>query len=66
MVRNSAAELQAFGAKAKRLDIRLSFHPSHFVVLNSPDPKLVEKGIWDLLSQLRSWTSWSSARKRCW
>ncbi|MFC4170534.1 UV DNA damage repair endonuclease UvsE [Microvirga sp. GCM10011540] len=51
MVRDSAAELQAFGAKAKRLDIRLSFHPSQFVVLNSPDPKLVEKGIWDLLSQ---------------
>ncbi|MFC1457407.1 UV DNA damage repair endonuclease UvsE [Microvirga arabica] len=51
MVRDSAAELQAFGAKAKRLDVRLSFHPSQFVVLNSPDPKLVEKGIWDLLSQ---------------
>jgi UV DNA damage endonuclease len=43
--------LQAFGAKAKRLDIRLSFHPSQFVVLNSPDLKLVEKGVWDLLSQ---------------
>jgi len=51
MVRDSAAELQAFGAKAKRLDIRLSFHPSQFVVLNSPDPKLVEKSIWDLSSQ---------------
>jgi UV DNA damage endonuclease len=50
MVRDSAAELQAFGAKAKRLDIRLSFHQSQFVVLNSPDPKLAEKGIWDLLS----------------
>ncbi|MBL0406229.1 UV DNA damage repair endonuclease UvsE [Microvirga aerilata] len=51
MVRDTAAELQAFGAKAKRLDIRLSFHPSQFVVLNSPDSQLVEKGIWDLLSQ---------------
>jgi UV DNA damage endonuclease len=51
MVQESAASLRAFGAKAKRLDIRLSFHPSQFVVLNSPDPKLVEKGVWDLLSQ---------------
>src|ERR671912_642815 len=38
MVQDSAAELQAFGAKAKRLDIRLSSHPSQFVVLNSPFP----------------------------
>jgi UV DNA damage endonuclease len=51
MVRESAAGLRAFGAKAKRFDIRLSFHPSQFVVLNSPDPKLVEKSIWDLSSQ---------------
>jgi UV DNA damage endonuclease len=51
MVRESAADLRAFGVKAKRLDIRLSFHPSQFVVLNSPDPKLVEKSIWDLSSQ---------------
>lgn len=51
MVQDCARELQAFGAKARRLDIRLSFHPSQFVVLNSPDPKLVEKSIWDLTSQ---------------
>ena len=51
MVRESAAELRAIGAKAKRLDIRLSFHPSQFVVLNSPDPTLVEKSTWDLTSQ---------------
>jgi UV DNA damage endonuclease len=51
MVRESAAELRAVGEKAKRLDIRLSFHPSQFVVLNSPDPALVEKSVWDLTSQ---------------
>ncbi|WP_062213096.1 UV DNA damage repair endonuclease UvsE [Aureimonas sp. AU12] len=51
MVRESSAELAAFGAKAKRLGIRLSFHPSQFIVLNSPDPKLVEKSIADLVSQ---------------
>ncbi|WP_223861689.1 UV DNA damage repair endonuclease UvsE [Geminicoccus harenae] len=51
MVRESAAELRAIGAKARRLDIRLSFHPSQFIVLNSPDPDLVRKSAWDLTSQ---------------
>ncbi|MDB5615063.1 MAG: UV-endonuclease UvdE [Devosia sp.] len=51
MVRDSAAELAAVGAKAKALDLRLSFHPSQFIVLNSPDPELVRKSIWDLASQ---------------
>ena len=51
MVDESAAELVAFGAKARALDIRLSFHPSQFVVLNSPDPELVRRSVWDLTSQ---------------
>ena len=45
------AELAAIGAKARRLGIRLSFHPSQFVVLNSPDPGLVGRSIADLASQ---------------
>ena len=51
MVKDSDAELRAFGAKAKALDIRLSFHPSQYVLLNSPDPELTRKSIWDLSSQ---------------
>jgi UV DNA damage endonuclease len=51
MVKESAAELRAIGEKAKRLGIRLSFHPSQFVVLNSPDPHLVAKSVLDLVSQ---------------
>lgn len=51
MVTESDAELRAFGAKAKALDIRLSFHPSQYVLLNSPDPKLTAKSIWDFASQ---------------
>jgi UV DNA damage endonuclease len=51
MVAESDSELHAFGAKAKRLDIRLSFHPSQYVLLNSPDPELTRKSIWDLSSQ---------------
>ena len=51
MVAESDAELKAFGAKARELDIRLSFHPSQYVLLNSPDPDLTAKSIWDLASQ---------------
>ncbi|TCP30658.1 UV DNA damage repair endonuclease UvsE [Sphingomonas sp. BK235] len=51
MVRESDAELAAFGAKARALGIRLSFHPSQYVLLNSPDDALTAKSIWDLSSQ---------------
>jgi UV DNA damage endonuclease len=51
MVADSDAELAAFGAKARALDIRLSFHPSQYVLLNAPDPELTRKSIWDLASQ---------------
>jgi UV DNA damage endonuclease len=51
MVKESASELRAMGAKARQLDIRLSFHPSQYVILNSPDPTLTFKSIWDLTSQ---------------
>lgn len=51
MVAESATELAAIGAKARRLDIRLSFHPSQYVLLNSPDPELTAKSVWDLSSQ---------------
>ncbi|RYD78066.1 MAG: UV DNA damage repair endonuclease UvsE, partial [Verrucomicrobiaceae bacterium] len=39
------------GERAKELDIRLSFHPSQYVVMNSPNPELVKKSIWDLTAQ---------------
>ncbi|PSJ38114.1 UV DNA damage repair endonuclease UvsE [Allosphingosinicella deserti] len=51
MVAESDAELAAIGAKARALDMRLSFHPSQYVLLNSADPKLTAKSIWDLASQ---------------
>ncbi len=51
MVRESAGELRAIGAKARRLDIRLSFHPSQYIIINSPDPALTAKSVWDLTSQ---------------
>jgi UV DNA damage endonuclease len=51
MLADSDAELRAFGRKARALGIRLSFHPSQFVLLNSPDPELTAKSVWDLVSQ---------------
>jgi UV damage endonuclease UvdE len=50
-VAESDAELRAIGAKARAYDIRLSFHPSQYVLLNSPDPALTAKSIWDFSSQ---------------
>jgi UV DNA damage endonuclease len=44
-------ELRATGERAKALGIRLSFHPSQFIVLNSPDVSVRDKSIWDLRVQ---------------
>lgn len=51
MIRESVHELQAVGRKARNLGLRLSFHPSQFVVMNSPDAELVRKSVWDLSTQ---------------
>ncbi len=50
-IRECAAELRAIGRRARTLGLRLSFHPSQFIVLNSPDPVLVRKSIADLAAQ---------------
>jgi UV DNA damage endonuclease len=44
-------ELRQFGDLVRQHNLRMSFHPSQFIVLNSPDPVLVEKSIRDLQSQ---------------
>lgn len=50
-VKESRKELKQIGARARKMDLRLSFHPSQFIVLNSPDPILRDKSIWDLRIQ---------------
>jgi UV DNA damage endonuclease len=50
-IKECAADLRDLGARAKELDLRLSFHPSQFIVLNSPDAMLVEKSVADLAAQ---------------
>ncbi len=51
MVKESAADLAHFGRLAREADVRLSFHPSQFIVLNSENEKLTLKSMWDLESQ---------------
>ena len=51
MIRESTADLAALGKAAREQDIRLSFHPSQYVILNSPDPALTAKSVADLVAQ---------------
>ncbi|MGI4830521.1 MAG: UV DNA damage repair endonuclease UvsE [Janthinobacterium lividum] len=51
MVKESASDLARFGRLAREADVRLSFHPSQFIVLNSENEKLTLKSMWDLDSQ---------------
>ncbi len=45
------AELAELGRRANGIGLRLSFHPSQFIVMNAPDPELRRKSMWDLASQ---------------
>ncbi len=50
-IKECSLELHQLGARARARGLRLSFHPSQFVVLNSPDETLVQKSVWDLTAQ---------------
>lgn len=50
-IRECSADLRELGRRARELNLRLSFHPSQFVVLNSPDRALIDKSIADLIAQ---------------
>lgn len=45
------AELESLGKRARDMNLRLSFHPSQYIVLNAPNPKLVETSSRDFLAQ---------------
>lgn len=51
MVRECAGDLARFGRLAREADVRLSFHPSQYIVLNSENEALTKKSMWDLDSQ---------------
>ena len=46
-----AAEFRAIGDYVKAHNLRISFHPDQFVVLNSPDAGIVERSIQELVYQ---------------
>lgn len=46
-----AAEFRAIGDYIKAHDMRVSFHPDQFVVLNSPNPDIVQRSIDELVYQ---------------
>jgi UV DNA damage endonuclease len=47
-VRECAARLEEVGARARELGLRLTSHPSQYVVLNSEEPRVVEAAVRDL------------------
>ena len=51
MVAESDAELAAIGKKARELSIRLTFHPSQYILINTPDEEVLQKSFNDLASQ---------------
>lgn len=46
-IEESRDELAELGAKARRCGIRLSMHPSQYIVLNSPDPRIAAAAVRD-------------------
>jgi UV DNA damage endonuclease len=46
-----AQELEELGGLARTQGLRLSFHPSQYIILNSPDPKLTALSIHDIVAQ---------------
>lgn len=50
-IEECSLELRELGQLAQAQGLRLSFHPSQFIVLNSPDPALIRKSIADLSAQ---------------
>ena len=47
-VAEAEAELAALGERARELDIRLSTHPSQYIVLNSEDPAIRDAAVRDV------------------
>ncbi len=51
MIEECRDELAWVGQLARAQDLRLSFHPSQYVILNSENPDLTRKSVADLISQ---------------
>ncbi|HEX9998423.1 MAG TPA: UV DNA damage repair endonuclease UvsE [Abditibacterium sp.] len=47
----SKGELEALGKRAREMNLRLSFHPSQYILLNSPSEKLTQTSVRDFMAQ---------------
>lgn len=52
-IEECASELSLLGAQAREHGLRLSFHPSQYIVLNAEDEAVAEKSAQDILAQAR-------------
>lgn len=52
-LREAEREIEAAAAKSQSLGVRLSFHPSQYILLNSPDEDLTARSVKDLDWQAR-------------
>lgn len=50
-IKESRCELAALGRRANGIGLRLSFHPSQYIVMNSPDRTLRRQSVKDLTAQ---------------
>ncbi len=50
-IEESKAELESLGKRARAMNLRVSFHPSQYIILNSPSEKLTETSTRDFLAQ---------------
>ncbi len=64
-VAEAKTELTALGRRATGMGLRLSFHPSQYTILNSPDPELNRKSVLDLESQSAILDTMSAGPEGC-
>jgi UV DNA damage endonuclease len=50
-IREARSDLAALGRQARKQNLRLSFHPSQYIILNSANDKLVRQSVLDVESQ---------------
>lgn len=50
-IKEARADLAALGNTARKQCLRLSFHPSQYIILNSPDDRLIAQSVHDVESQ---------------
>jgi UV DNA damage endonuclease len=50
-IAESRSELGELGRRANQMGLRLSFHPSQFIVMNSPDATLRRQSVRDLAAE---------------